>query len=218
MFDYINRFLRPQSDEATVTTFNELFFDRGQWRNELNLGRPNREDAIVDYYKKCLKTHGNYEYITNTRILKPTQDRTYFHLIYCTRHPKGLETFKKIDARMQPKQQQIRQEAIYEKRYTRTRQSSLWGPELIDAEPIYIANRQRRITELKNLLDNLLREFGSFKYGFFRLKGLEIEMIYEKDIKELVLTALRKGAIAIPDWEPSQRAPKEHNTMVEKAP
>lgn len=38
--------------------------------------------------------------MTSTRILMPAADRTYFHLVYGTRHVKGLVEFRKVEEKV----------------------------------------------------------------------------------------------------------------------
>jgi len=75
MFDYINRFLKPHIDQSIARSFDDLFGDTG-WRGQIPEGQ-GREDAILSYYKECLRKIGGYQYVINTPILKPTEDRTY---------------------------------------------------------------------------------------------------------------------------------------------
>jgi len=211
MFDHINRFLKPNIDEAVARSFDELF-GNNSWRGQISEG-PGREYSIVDYYKRSLTKTGGYQFCANTRILKPTQDRTYFHLIYATHHPKGLRTFKEVDAKMQPEQLQVRKEAIYEKDVSRTKQGSLFGSQMVDTESTYIFQRKRRLEELDALLKEMLHQRESFLFEDFLLRALEIEMVYEKDAKDLIARAKKDRQLHIANWRKDQRRPKDDSII-----
>jgi three-Cys-motif partner protein len=89
IYDFINRFLNSQepSTEASL----DHFFGGPAWRDLRE--RPDRETSIIDLYAEQVRATGRFAYVTSTRILKPLQERAYFHLIYATRSPKGIEEF-----------------------------------------------------------------------------------------------------------------------------
>ena len=213
MFDYINRFLKPGIDPSVARSFDDLFGDTG-WRGQIPESQ-GREDAILSYYKECLRRIGGYQYVVNTAILKPTEDRTYYHLIYATHHHKGLRTYKEVEAKMQPQQQRIRKEAIYEKDLSRTGQKLLFGSQMVDTESTYIRHRIRKLIELERLLEEMLYHQPSFSFMDFLLRALQIEVVYEKDAKDLIAQARKDGRIKIPNWEKYQKKPND-NSMIQR--
>jgi len=54
------------------------------------------EDETIQLYSKRMKAAGRFDHVTSTRILNPTSDRTYFYLVYATRHWKGLLEFRNV--------------------------------------------------------------------------------------------------------------------------
>lgn len=212
MFDYINRFLRPDIDESLARSFDELFDDAGNWRTQIS-ANSHRQDAIVSHYKKCLKERGRYKHVANTRILKPTREQTYYHLIYGTRHPKGLKEFKTVDRKMHPVQQNIRKKAIYRAELSRTGQMSMFGSSLVNTEAVYNRYRRGKLAELERLLEGMLLEHKRFTFEDFLLRALEIEMVYEKDAKKIISRARKDKRICIPNWKKNQRMPKDDNII-----
>ena len=55
-------------DPSVARSFDDLFGDTG-WRGQIPEGQ-GREDAILSYYKECLRRIGGYQYVVNTAILK----------------------------------------------------------------------------------------------------------------------------------------------------
>ena len=83
MFDHINRFLDDPRSEI-VASFEELF--GGSAPDTAMLSGPQREKKIIEFYCGQMRNLGQFEYVTSTRVLKPVSDRSYFYLVYGTRH------------------------------------------------------------------------------------------------------------------------------------
>jgi hypothetical protein len=212
MFDYINRFLNPDIDPSQTRYFDEFFEDDGAWRTIIP-NASDRQEAILSHYKHCLKSSGSYKHVVNTRILKPTREQTFFHLIYATRSPTGLEEFKKVDCKMQEKQIDVRKEAIYQEHVGRTGQLSLWGKESVDTESTFSKRRETELEQLEGLLKKMLQDHESFTFKELLLRALEIEMICDKDVGDIVVKAKKDGLIQIQNWDKRQRRPKDHNII-----
>jgi three-Cys-motif partner protein len=96
MYDFINRFLNFQS--AAHEESLDLCFGTPEWRKIR--AAADRERAAVALYVKQVRSTGGFRYATFTRILNPLQDRAYFHLVYATRNPKGIEEFRDVERRV----------------------------------------------------------------------------------------------------------------------
>jgi hypothetical protein len=48
------------------------------------------------------------------------------------------------------------------------------------------------------------------------LRALQIEMVYEKDAKDLVVQARKNGRIKIPNWEKYQKKPNDNSIIQRK--
>jgi three-Cys-motif partner protein len=95
------------------------FFGGGAWRSELDeaialLG--NREAAILDVYLRRLRAAGGFTYVGTTRVRDPEAARTYFHLAYGTRHPAGIEVFRRSEKRCVEVQERVVVEAYHDRR------------------------------------------------------------------------------------------------------
>lgn len=104
-----NGLVRHAQNGIVQESVDELFGD-GEWRAELpdalrRLG--SREAAIIELYLSRLKRVGGFTYVGSTRIRNPDKDRTYFHLAYGTRHPAGMEVFRRSEERCVEVQEQV---------------------------------------------------------------------------------------------------------------
>lgn len=102
-----------------VATSAAGFFGGGEWRAELEeaivrLG--DREAAILEVYLRRLRATGGFNYVSSTRVRDPDKARTYFHLAYGTRHPAGMEVFRRSEQRCIKVQERVVVEAYHERR------------------------------------------------------------------------------------------------------
>ena len=118
------RFLEGDRSEL-VASFNELFGGPG-WESTIDADAP-REESIVELYCERLSQICGFQYVTFTRVLKPTFDRTYFYLIYATRHLKGLIEFRKVEEQTIAEQERVRLDAKEADRLERTSQPCLFS-------------------------------------------------------------------------------------------
>lgn len=100
MTDYMNRF----SDLPKLTNqFNEM------------MGGPGFEGldeaGKIEFYCERIRETGGFEHVTSTRIKKPAADRSYFHLIYGTRHVRGLQEFRDVEEQEIAEQEKVAVEA-----------------------------------------------------------------------------------------------------------
>jgi len=118
MYDFINRFLGFQ-DAANEGSLDRCFGTK-TWRSIREAS--DRESALVNLYMEQVRATGGFPYVTSSRILKPLQDRAYFHLIYATRNPKGVEEFRNVERKVVTAQENIRATAQREDREKRSGQ------------------------------------------------------------------------------------------------
>lgn len=206
MFDYINRFLENPSDDL-VPSFNDLFGGPG-WESALT-ATSRREEAIVALYCERMRSIGRFDYVTSTRILKPTTDRTYFYLIYGTRHPKGLIEFRKIEESALAEQEKVRLNAKEANRLERTSQPLLSGLEQLSSlqTPLDI-ERSLRLAEAAGRLREKLERHGRISYDSALTLMLQTPLVFQRDVKETVQDWQSTKYIKIEGLKPKQRVPQ----------
>ncbi|MEO1243720.1 MAG: three-Cys-motif partner protein TcmP [Pseudomonadota bacterium] len=218
MSDFINRFLEDPRPEIAAT-FNALFGD--EWFDEWKLlteGGLSREAAAIEVYKRRLKQAGNFEYVTSTRILKPTADRSYFYLIYGTRHWKGIQEFRAVEKKTVDEQERVRNAAKYESRVASSGQESMFGREVMEfSNKSYQDERETQLQRGRDSLDKVLSEHPKgILYENLLGHVLETPLVWESDLKTWIAEKRKLREISIPDWTARQRLPKKGNTIVPK--
>jgi len=120
MTSHIRRFLEVEGEDfgalLGADTLKEL---RGLTGQE-------RDDAAAFAYANQIARAGNFPYVCTTLVLNPQRDQTHYHLIYATRHPKGVDVFKQAERRASDFMALSRADAQQRRRMKVTNQSELF--------------------------------------------------------------------------------------------
>ena len=114
MYDPLNRFLRK--DELRERVCQLLGDIDEQWISDLQSMEPKkREEEVVRRYRTQLVstmgvTGANKPRSFPATVLDKDKNRTKYHMIYLTRHPKGIVEFSKISEKVAVFQQRVRHE------------------------------------------------------------------------------------------------------------
>lgn len=146
MTGYIQRFIEDERD-GLKASFRRLYGDDSYETRVEGQQGGDREDAMVECYADRLSDDGGYPFVTNTIVLHPTRDRTYFHLVYATRNLRGIEVFKDAEKKALDLSQTIRADAKKREREQRSQQGELFGgtdlPETSYLEELYVHFEQK---------------------------------------------------------------------------
>lgn len=210
MFDPVNRFLEhPRPDIAA--TYDPLF-GGGNWHVEVealvNSGLT-REEAVLTVYRERFRSAGDFTHVTSTRILKPLADRSYFHLVYGTRHWKGLVEFRAVEKKAVDLQERVHNAAKYAHRVRRTHQLELFGPGHLPGVPrSFEAERANQIEAALGTLRELITDSPGIKYEKILDHLLEHPLVWESDIKHWLNEMCSSGEIQIKGLPGRTRTPK----------
>jgi three-Cys-motif partner protein len=214
MFDYINRFLDdPRPDIAS--SFDELFGGPG-WETAVHAA-VRREGAIVDLYRERMRNAGGFKHVTSTRILKPTQDRSYFYLVYGTGHFKGLVEFREVERKAVDEQERVRFAAKQESREARTGQTELFSADDVANIPASLEverNVQRDLAVER--LRALLRLQPEVPYEDVLATLLEVPLVWEADVRRIVLYLRDARELDVVGLNPPERTPKKGHVLVRR--
>jgi len=206
MFDHINRFLEGDRSEL-IPSFNELFGGPG-WESAVEV-TTRREEAIVELYCSRLAQIGGFAYVTFTRVLKPTLDRTYFYLIYATRHPKGLIEFRQVEEQAIAEQEKVRVDAKEVSRLARTSQPPLFAPAEMGLPPTpFESERQVRLPEAQGKIRVALERAGRLDYDEVLVMLLQTPLVFERDVKAIIGDLQQQGYLSIEGLKGKQRVPQ----------
>ena len=184
MFDHINRFLDAPDPEMS---FDDLFGGPG-WRSAIQASHK-REDTIVKFYTQRMKEAGSFGIATSTRIKKPLSDRSYFYLVYGTRHPQGLLEFRKVEQKEIQEQERVRLDAQQFDRITKTGQTELFGSEESADLGVLSFEDERRenLESAEQALVELFKQGTDVNYENARTVMLEFPLVWEGDVQRIVM-------------------------------
>jgi three-Cys-motif partner protein len=125
MFDFILRTHRQSTFEEHM---RKIF---GQVPDTKNMNPQECEQYLTNLYLKQLKAVQPQDYgkprSAYVKVLYPLKDRTYYNLVYLTRHPLGIKVFMEESEKLDLIQKKVRAQAKHEHRIRKSGQSELFG-------------------------------------------------------------------------------------------
>lgn len=175
------------------------------------------EDAAVKGYMAELRRRGKFTYVVPAIILKPGENRTHFHIIYATRHQKGLEVFKEAERAAVGVMNEARAGVNVEK--NEGAQGLLFAaaacaPQTVsqveDLKARYVAVARERVR-------TLLQKLGSVPYDRAWEEAVQgTPLVWECDLKGWVKDWAANGELEIPTLQHRRKVPQRGENHVLK--
>lgn len=125
MYDFLSRTVPQPEFQADM----ESIF--GVMPNTNGMSPEERETYLVSLYRNNIKKviPGGKEQPRTAcvKVLKPTHDRTLYHLVYLTRHPKGIVEFMEASEKLDLVQKKARALAKQDERIAKKKQMELFS-------------------------------------------------------------------------------------------
>lgn len=175
MYDFLSRTV---SQEKFKDDMQSIF---GIIPDEQGKTPVQREEILVSRYranlKRVLPADGGKPRTASIKVLKPTKDRTLYHLVYLTRHHKGIIEFMDASDKLELVQRRARAAAKQDARIQRSKQTEMFaaaklvGDKRSEIDPEieeFWLNRLKFIPERFGLpeLADMLEETGWFESDF----------------------------------------------------
>ena len=217
MFDHINRFLKHPSPDIEASI--DQVFGGSEWNMATGLG-DEREDTMIAIYRDRLRTVGQFRHVTSTRILKPLVDRSYFYLVYGTRHVKGLLEFRGVEERFVQEQERVRSDAKQSYRIAQSGQQELFDSVNLPGPPSFQQERTAHLHEARATLRTLLQRNFRTKYDDALACLLGRSLVWESDVKQIVGEMVRSGYLVLDGLKPREQTVKwgSGHVLVSKSP
>jgi three-Cys-motif partner protein len=136
MFDYANRFV-DHPNQRVKDTINSMM-SGVEWRDRLDgaASSNDREAIFLDAFKLGLRQTGGFNFVPSLTVQKTFADRTYYHMVFGTRSPVGLEVFRDSQIKALTMQAEVRASEKSKARTKATGQIELFaGTESIPYDP-----------------------------------------------------------------------------------
>ena len=174
MYDFL---LRTHTQDSFQEDMREIF---GETPKTMDMTSKQREKFLIDLYRSRLKqiapSIGGKPRVAHVPILYPLRDRSFYHLVYLTRHPRGIVVFMEESEKLDFVQRQVREQAKKNNRERKTGQLEFSfyndvNPEtqvdLKDVKAYWLSklSLQPRSFGIKQLAD-MIEETGWFESDF----------------------------------------------------
>jgi three-Cys-motif partner protein len=205
MTSHIRRFL---TEEHSQQSFVDLFGSPKFKERIEGLSGSDLDDALVNEYMAALRREGKFQYVLPAIILHPEINRTHFHLIYATRHPKGVEVFKDIEKRAMEQMGRAREQAQRRKREERTgQQELLFTAKGVPENPHYNSLRDRYLAISRQNVLQRLRQHGRISYDSAWIVALSQPLVWESDLREWLKGWQEQGRLRLEGLHGRERVP-----------
>lgn len=198
MYDFL---LRTHTQESFRQDMQAIF---GEVPDTEGLSPEEKEEHLLGLYRERLKevssARSGKSRVVSVPVLYPIIDRTFYHLVYLTRHPKGIVVFMEASEHLDLVQRRARAQTKQESRESRTRQFELFqaatnvhkekraNPAEVKCYWLNILSDTPRLFGIEELAD-MLEETGWFENDFQAAFG---ELEKEKRVRNLDTTGKRR--------------------------
>jgi three-Cys-motif partner protein len=215
MFDIINR--AASINEPKVVAGLDELIPLGNWRTALADGERNgglspeeRNGILVSAFSDGLCRIGNYGYVAETAVLRPTKDRPLYSLLYCTRRKEGIEVFRDCQIAALEEQSRTRAAVKIEHAETSTGQREIFqslhemGP---DDLLKYLQSEREAVT--RRVLELTPAQPYAIQYDQLWPQILARSVVRRVDVNKIVARLRTENKLFIPDWENNRRVPQD---------
>jgi hypothetical protein len=142
-----------------------------------------QEDEVVRRYCEAIRNVGEFRYACALPVMKANQDSFHFHLIYATRHSKGVEKFKEVERGAARQTAIIRAEKQQRKREKRSGNLDLFDPEVRYRETRYQRLEGKNKGLAGTAVMTLIKSRGSVSYDECWAEAMQFAAVYESDLR-----------------------------------
>ena len=211
MTHHIRRFVDlDEAEESFLQLFGSDVRDLIQ-----DLPAQEREEKLVGEYMRRVKKRGGFEFINSTVVFKPDVETTHFHLIYATRHERGVDAFKKVEEQTMPVAVAARAEAKERRRLQHEGESLLlWSPADHHRSSYLEDLRNRYLTMAKEKARKILVRDREVRYGRLWRIAVAFPFVWEKDLRDWLREWRNTGQVEIRGLTPRQQPNRTRDELV----
>ncbi len=200
MTSHIRRFLEEEEKDLAS------LFEPDSIPNVTHLHGQERDESIVFQYADAVRRRGHFKYVCTAVVLNPLQDRTHFHLIYATRHPKGVEVFKSTERSAAGFMLGARAEAKQRSRVDRTGQKEMFSAGQYDGSTYQDDLRTRYVNMAHDAVRSYLHKRKCIEYDEAWELALRFPLVWESDLRSWIQNW--GSRVKLLGMKPNQRVPK----------
>jgi three-Cys-motif partner protein len=183
-------------------------FDRvlgSDWPRLAQLKGQEQEDELVNSYANAVRVAGGFKYVCTLPVLKPNQDAFHFHMIYGTRHERGVEVFKETEKHVIPFMHETRAQAQARKKFSQSGQYTFLQPQESYKERKFTSHQLRSLKAAKNELRSILESSENLLYDDAWAIVMQHSGVMDADLREWLTEWKTDGLVQITNQRPRQR-------------
>ena len=148
-------------------------------------------------YCDLIKREGDFAYVCALPVMKPDSDAFNFYLIYATRHPKGVEVFKRVEKRTEERTHVVRADVQKRQRQERSGNFELFESPVLYREHKYqqLASDNRGRAQ-RRVLESLLAA-SEVPYDNCWAEALQYSAVYESDLRSWIDAWEKDGTVLV---------------------
>jgi three-Cys-motif partner protein len=205
MYDFINRAV-GMSDPATVASIDPILGGPG-WQERLDTTLK-RGPAVEKLFRETLAAECDLDYVVSTKIYRSTKDRPHFFMVYATKAPAGLETFRDTEYSAVKAHARERANAKERKREEESGTASFFtglDADLQEASIDDVVAANKKLGE-KALIIELREAGGQMRFAELWPILLRAQMLRVTDVKDICKQLAKEGLIEN-TWGSGNRKP-----------
>lgn len=217
MYEHFKRFIDDKRSE--IIQSQTLPFGDPNWRSDydrlIRIGF-STEQAVLKVFKSKLREVCGFTYVASARVWNRTANKTHFHLVYGTRHQKGLVEFRRAEKDAMRAQEDARVQAKEADRIENSRQGGLFSAlqlaeQLADPDPRAEDRQKAREWILMEL------EPGPMSYEKCLVDVLQEYSVTEPELKDVLVGLRKEGLVDFAGMRATQRKPDRGVTIMARA-
>jgi three-Cys-motif partner protein len=206
MTSWITRFL---SDEAKG--FERLLGEDVKRIRQLE--GEEQEDEIVRSYANSVRSAGQFKYVCTLPVMKPDQDSFHFHMIYGTRHERGVEVFKETEKHVIPFMHETRAQAQERRNLEKSGQTAMFDPLTRYREKKFTRFQLKNIDLAKRTLREQLELLREIPYENAWAIAMQYPTVLLSDLHEWLSEWESDNLLEISNQRPQQKWPQKHKNQ-----
>jgi three-Cys-motif partner protein len=207
MTQHIRRFIDTPQDE-THESFAQLFGSADYRERVAGLAQQEREDECIRAYCEALKREGGYQYVCPAIVLHPQINRTHFHLLYATRHVKGVEVFKDAEKKAMQRMEDDRAKAQQRQRKQTTGQGELFTGEVMHNPKHYDLLRERYLQAAESRLMAMMQAGRHVHFDKLWTEAMQFPLVWPSDVQDWITHLKKVGNLRVEGLRPKEKTLK----------
>lgn len=208
MYDHLNRF---KDDERAFLRrqMGEFFgLDEGDLPPGLS------EEELMALYRKRLRESGGMSWVADLAVPLPTRERTYFRLVVAGHHPRVIELFRDVEAKViGAEAAQVRSDAKSRAEAARTAQLALLRLAPPAQDHRYLAQNAAAEAAVRTHLPRRLLRDGPMPFEGLWPRILCTFHLTLADLRRVVVEMERERVIEVRGRRPGERTVKEGHVI-----